>query len=95
MYGRSALLVHINAKSPQVRLGQFDLLHELLVRLGHVVEGEDAPAEAEEEECAERNEGPEGKLNYRVKNWQLHKTRGACCVERERETYQGDNLLLD
>lgn len=87
----AALLVHVDAKSPQVRLGQFDLLHELLVRLGHVVEGEDAPAEAEEEECAERYEGPEGKLNYRVKNWQLHKIRGACCVGRERDIPRGQS----
>lgn len=32
------------------------------MRLGHVVEGEDAPPEAEEEERAERDEGPEGQL---------------------------------
>jgi hypothetical protein len=42
------------------RLGY--LLHELLVRVRYVVEGEDSPAELEEEVCAKGNEGPEGKL---------------------------------
>lgn len=30
------------------------------MRVGDVVEGEDAETEAEEEECAKRDEGPEG-----------------------------------
>jgi len=38
------------------------LLHELLVRVGYVVEGEDSPAELEEKVCAEGDEGPEGQL---------------------------------
>lgn len=32
------------------------------MRRGDIVEGEDAPAETEEEERAEGNEGPEGEL---------------------------------
>jgi hypothetical protein len=32
------------------------------VRLGHVVERHDVPAETEEEVCAEGDEGPEGEL---------------------------------
>lgn len=32
------------------------------MRLGHVVEGHDAPAEGEEEVGAEGDEGPEGEL---------------------------------
>jgi hypothetical protein len=56
------ILVHVNAKLPEVDLGQLNLLHQLLVRRGNIVEGKDAPAETEEEECAERNEGPEGEL---------------------------------
>lgn len=39
------------------------LLHEFLVRLWYVVEGEDTPAELEEEVCAERDESPERKLS--------------------------------
>jgi hypothetical protein len=55
-------LVDVNTQLPQLNLGLGDLSHELLVRIGDVVEGEDAEAEAEEEECAERDEGPEGEL---------------------------------
>jgi hypothetical protein len=35
----------------------------LLVRLGDIVEREDAPAELEEQVCAEGNESPEGELS--------------------------------
>ena len=38
------------------------LLHDLPVRLGYVIEGEDAPAELEEKVGAEGDEGPKGKL---------------------------------
>lgn len=55
-------LVNGDAKVAQVSLGLLDLSHELLVRLRHVVEGNDAPAETEEEEGAKGNEGPEGEL---------------------------------
>lgn len=59
------------------------------MRLGNVVEGEDAPAEAEEEDRAKRDEGPEGKLSR----------KSAACLQDtldlSKGTYHGDNLLLD
>lgn len=55
-------LVHVNAKLPKIDLGQLNLLHQLLVRCGNIVESEDAPAKTEEEERAEGNEGPEWEL---------------------------------
>lgn len=55
-------LVDINTQLPQIRLGQINLLHKFLVRGGDVVEGEDAPTQTEEQECAEGHEGPEGEL---------------------------------
>lgn len=56
-------LVDSDTHLSQFGLGLVNLGHELLVCLRHVVEGEDAPAEAEEEECAEGDEGPEGELS--------------------------------
>lgn len=55
-------LINVNTELPQVNLCQLNLLHQLLVRRGNIVEREDAPAETEEQQSAERNEGPEGKL---------------------------------
>lgn len=55
-------LVDVDAPRPEVLLREVDLLHQLLVGLGHVVEGEDAPAEGEEEVGAEGDEDPEGEL---------------------------------
>lgn len=55
-------LIHVNTKLPQVDLCHLNLRHQLLVRRGNIVEREDTPAETEEEQSAERNEGPEGKL---------------------------------
>lgn len=46
------------------------------MRLGHVVEGEDAEAEAEEEECAEGDEGPEGQLSRGVSFLKLRSRYG-------------------
>ena len=60
----SIYLVHIDALRPQIRLGQLDLLHQLGVRVGRVAEGQHAPAEAEEQPGAERDEEPEGKLFF-------------------------------
>lgn len=56
----SAPLVHGDAQLPQLPLGDLDLAHELVVGLGDVVEGQDAPAEADEQVGAEGDEGPEG-----------------------------------
>lgn len=55
-------LIHVNAKLPQVDLCQLNLLHQLLVRHGNIVERKDAPAETEEEQSTERNESPKGEL---------------------------------
>ena len=52
------LLIHGNAQLPQLDFGRLDLPHQLLVRLGNVVESQDAPAEAEEEVCAQANDRP-------------------------------------
>jgi hypothetical protein len=46
-------LTDIDALRAEVFPRLLYLLHEFLVRLGYVVEGEDAPAELEEEVCAE------------------------------------------
>ncbi len=58
----SPSLVHIDALSPQIRLSQLDLLHQLGVGIGCVAEGEHAPAEAEKEPGSESDESPEGDL---------------------------------
>lgn len=55
-------LVDVDALAPQIRAREVDLLHQLGVGGGHVVEGEDAVAELEEEVGAEGDEGPEGEL---------------------------------
>lgn len=56
--------VHVDTDAPEVRLGQVNLGHQLLVGLGHVVERHDVPAEAEEQVRTEGDEGPEGKLFF-------------------------------
>lgn len=53
-------LIYRNAQLPQLDLGHLDLAHELFVGLGGVVEGQDAPAEADKQVGAEGDEGPEG-----------------------------------
>lgn len=55
-------LVDVDAHLAQVLLGKVNLRHELLVRLGDVVEGEYSQAEAEEKDGAESDEGPEWEL---------------------------------
>lgn len=56
-------LVNIHALSPQICPRHIDLLHKLRMRLGNVVECENAVSEFEEEVCTEGNEGPEWKLS--------------------------------
>lgn len=46
------LLVHINALLPQLFFCLFDLLHQLLVCLGNVIEAVHVVPELEEEVCA-------------------------------------------
>lgn len=55
-------LVDIDAKLAQIRLGQLNLGHELLVSLGHVVESHDVPTQTKEQVGAEGNESPEWEL---------------------------------
>lgn len=55
-------LVDIDAELAQIDLGNLNLLHQLLMRLRHVIECEDTPAEAEQQRRAEADEQPQGKL---------------------------------
>lgn len=64
-FGRQ--LVDSDAELSQLDLGLLNLRRELLVRVGNVVEGEDAEAESEEEVCAKGHECPEGELLQRVR----------------------------
>ena len=57
------ILVDIDTELAQVNLGLVNLSHELLVRVGNVVEGQDAPTKTEEGDSAEGNESPEGELD--------------------------------
>jgi hypothetical protein len=56
------VLANIHASGLQIlpRLSYLPL--QLLVRIRNIVEGEDAPAELEQEVCAEGDEGPEWNL---------------------------------
>ena len=65
-------LVDVDTQLAQILLGQVNLLHQLLVRLGNVVEGQNAPAQTEEERGAEGDESPEWKLgSFRVSDFFL------------------------
>lgn len=55
-------LVHVDAQLPQIRLGQVNLAHQLLMRRGYIVEGHNIPTKSKEEICAKRDESPEGQL---------------------------------
>jgi hypothetical protein len=52
------LSIDVNPACPEVLLRKLYLFHDLRVCLGYVVEGEDAPAELEEEVGAKGDEGP-------------------------------------
>jgi len=52
-------LVHIHTLSSQIRSRKVNLLHQLCMCLGHIVEGKHPPAEFEEEVRAEGDKGPE------------------------------------
>jgi len=60
--GSARNLVHIHPLAPQVLSRHVNLLHQLCVRGGDIVEREDAVAELKEEICAEGDEGPEWEL---------------------------------
>ena len=51
--------IYLNSLLPKFRFRLVDLLHKLRVRIGHVVESEDAVAEFEKEEGAEGHEDPD------------------------------------
>lgn len=55
------VLVDVDAELAEVNLGLVNLLHQLLVRFGHIVKGEDAEAETKEEERPKGDESPKGK----------------------------------
>jgi hypothetical protein len=55
-------LIHRNTPLAQIRLCQFDLFEEFLVRFGLVLESVDTVAEFAQEVRAKGDEGPEGKL---------------------------------
>lgn len=68
--------VYVDAQRPQLDLCLRNLAHQLLVRVGNIVESQHAPAEAEEEECAEGDEEPEGELE-KVREHAGHRGYGA------------------
>lgn len=91
-------LVDIDTELAQVHLGLVNLVHELLVRLGDVVESKDTEAETEEEEGTKGDEGPEGKLFAR--RWLVSPFASVFVWARGEaapgaSTYDGDDLLLD
>lgn len=88
-------LIHVYTEFSQVHLCLIDLLQYLLVCVRNIVEGEDAPAEAEEEESAEGNEGPEGELSIHVRCCTLLSVRCRNRYSVGNGTYHRDNLLLD
>lgn len=62
VFRKTWYLVDVDTELAEVDLGGLDLVHQLLVRLRHVVKGKNAEAETEQKKGAERNEGPERKL---------------------------------
>lgn len=60
----SCSLVDIDTELAEVNLGLANLLHQLLVRLGDIVKGDDAEAETEEEKGAKGDESPKGELCF-------------------------------
>jgi len=70
--------IHRNIPLPEIHLCLIDLLHELVVCFRHIVEGEDAVAELEEEECAEGDDGPD---------WQLQRPSVTGAVSCSSEVY--------
>lgn len=92
-------LVDVDATRAQVFLRQLDLGHDLLVRLGHVVEGQHAPAETEEQVGAEGDEQPEGELFCGVAHPPYVSRQHALVGKRKgrggKRAYNWDDLVLD
>lgn len=55
-------LINLNLALAQLHLGLFNLLLQLLVRLGNVVKGKDGEAKTTEEVTSENNDRVEGEL---------------------------------
>ena len=53
-------LVDVDALFPEIGPRLVNFAHQFVVCIGHVVEGEDAPAQLEEEVRAKGYNGPEG-----------------------------------
>ena len=58
--------INLNTLLLQLPFSLPNLLHQLLVRIRHIIERENAVAEFEKEEGAEGDEGPEGKLHSKT-----------------------------
>ena len=78
--------VHLDTLLLELHFRLINLFHELLVRIWHIVEGEDAVAEFEKEEGAGGDERPERKL-YTIRIYGNH---CAECV-----AYVGYDFFLD
>ena len=85
---RFVRLVDIDAELAQIDLGNLNLLHQLLMRLRHVIECEDTPAEAEQQRGAKADEQPQGKLQ----SWLAAQP---VAVHGAKNTYHGDDLFLE
>jgi hypothetical protein len=85
-------LVHIHTQCPEILLGELDLGHQLLVSLGNIVEGENAPAETEEEKSAKGDESPERELSEGLNS--LEATQRHHAAFGYEKTYDGNNVLL-
>lgn len=59
-------LIDVNALGRQLVPGLLDFQHQLLVRLGYIIEGEDTQSQLEQKVCAEGYESPERKLLQRI-----------------------------
>lgn len=80
--GAGAVSINFHAFPRQVLPRFLYLLHQFVVGFGHIVKGEDAPAELEEQEAAEGDEGPEGELQHIFVStlWNRGSGGGALCL---------------
>lgn len=86
--------IHRNTQLAQLHFGRLDLAQQLLVRLGAVVEGHDAPAKLDEKVCAEGDEGPERQL-LDARRCMVSGLFIVCFAKGEGRAYHGDDLRLD
>lgn len=63
-HGYIAMSSNINPLAPQIFPRHLDLPHQLLVRVGHVIECEYTPSELKQEIGSERYDRPKGKLEH-------------------------------